>query len=584
MKGQTQDERDRILAIAGNPHNALVEPLKSIKNGFRILQRTYFYDKNKKRSANNKKAIAVVIDDKYLSLEEYHNKYTRRGNLRKTINEDKHANKSQNDIESCIYQRMLGCIPILYKTAINCKIVENLHAVYGEIIGNKILSLAFHWIQERDNAARRFIRFSNTFVLPFLGRMNEEDISRLYSGLGFDKKSLSLLFLLRCKLMPENSCVSYDSTSIPTKASDIYYRKISKSKIGLYEPMIHFSILTDNKTGIPFFYSLYNGNEPDFSTIEDLMKKISEFAGDNNNITFVFDRGYETIGNLTACLKENKRCIMAARVLNQNIIQEAKEKCLNFNSSSTIIPGTNIHGHTEEISTKYRGNNYKLWVHIYKDECKAANETARFLKKLDDFEKLWRNSSKSERNKMRQNSIIQFFRDTDNGSSICRLTEEIDNKINEFGFFANISTFEASAEYAYKKYVSRDSIEKCFESGKMNINIDTCRSHFQDTLSGRFVIGFVALIILSEIKYQLSKERVFSDKRRKSIPAHFYTMTDIIDITRGITINYAQKSDKYWIGGAIKEIKNVCLACGVDDDLYSNIPEYINNINSIIIN
>ena len=124
MKGQTQDERDRILAIAGNPHNALVEPLKSIKNGFRILQRTYFYDKNKKRSANNKKAIAVVIDDQYLSLDEYHNKYTRRGNFRKTINEDKHDNDPQIDIESCIYQRMLGCIPILYKTAINSKIVE----------------------------------------------------------------------------------------------------------------------------------------------------------------------------------------------------------------------------------------------------------------------------------------------------------------------------------------------------------------------------------------------------------------------------------------------------------------------------
>ena len=89
MKGQTHDERDRILAIAGNPHNALVEPLKSIKNGFRILQRTYFYDKNKKRSANSKKTIAVVIDDKYLSLDEYHNKYTRRGSLRETIKENK---------------------------------------------------------------------------------------------------------------------------------------------------------------------------------------------------------------------------------------------------------------------------------------------------------------------------------------------------------------------------------------------------------------------------------------------------------------------------------------------------------------
>ena len=482
MKGQTHDERDRILAIAGNPHNALVEPLKSIKNGFRILQRTYFYDKNKKRSANSKKAIAVVIDNKYLSLDEYHNKYTRRGSLRETIKENKKDNKSQKDVEFSVYQRMLGCIPILYKTAINCKIVENLHTVYGEIVGNKILSLAFHWIQERDNAARRFIRFSNTFVLPFLGSMNEEDISRLYSELGFDKESLSSLFLLRCKLMPKKSCVSYDSTSIPTKASDIYYSKVSKSKADKYEPMIHFSLLTDNETGVPFFYSLYNGNEPDCSTIEDLMIKITEFSEGKKDVTFIFDRGYETIENLSICLKENKRCIIAARVLKQSIIAKAKEKFVDFNSSSSIIPGTNIHSHTEEILIKYRGNDYKLWIHLYKDDCKAANETARFLKKLDDFEKLWKNSRKSERERMRQESIIQFFKDTDDGTTLVRLTDEIDNKINEFGFFANISTFETTASDAYIKYVSRDSIEKCFESGKMNIKIDACRSHFQDTM------------------------------------------------------------------------------------------------------
>ena len=64
----------------------------------------------------------------------------------------------------------------------------------------------------------------------------------------------------------------------------------------------------------------------------------------------------------------------------------------------------------------------------------------------------------------RLSRVLQFFRDTDNGPSLFRLTEEINNKINEFGFFANILTFETSAEYVYIKYVSRDSIEKCFES------------------------------------------------------------------------------------------------------------------------
>ncbi len=51
--------------------------------------------------------------------------------------------------------------------------------------------------------------------------------------------------------------------------------------------MIHFSLLTDNETGVPFFYSLYNCNEPDCSTIEDLMIKITEFSEGKKDITFI---------------------------------------------------------------------------------------------------------------------------------------------------------------------------------------------------------------------------------------------------------------------------------------------------------
>ena len=55
MKGQSSEERNRILELAGNPKNAVVEKLNSVQNGFRILQRTYCYDKTKKEVETQKR-------------------------------------------------------------------------------------------------------------------------------------------------------------------------------------------------------------------------------------------------------------------------------------------------------------------------------------------------------------------------------------------------------------------------------------------------------------------------------------------------------------------------------------------------
>ena len=194
MKGQSEEEKRRILSIAGNPKNGLVERLNSIPNGYRILQRTYRYDPSQKRTGGNKKAIGVVIDDNYLTIDEYHARYTRHGKSRVVIpilpEETAVPESDSNDIGydfGSIETRLVGAVPLLYQMAVNCHIAEDLSRSYGEAVSLEILSLAIHWIQDRDNVARRFYRFSDSFALPFAGTMNEEQISQIYSYLGKDK-------------------------------------------------------------------------------------------------------------------------------------------------------------------------------------------------------------------------------------------------------------------------------------------------------------------------------------------------------------------------------------------------------------
>lgn len=75
------------------------------------------------------------------------------------------------------------------------------------------------------------------------------------------------------------------------------------------------------------------------------------------------------------------------------------------------------------------------------------------------------------------------------------------------------------------------------------------RAHRQDTMEGRFVVAFVALSILAELKHQLSKRRTFEDKRKKDIPEKAYSVSDVLDITAGTTINYGVRTKQHWTGG-----------------------------------
>ena len=343
MKGQSSEEKARILAIAGNPRNGLVEPLLSIPNGYRILTRIYTYDPEKKRSANQKISLGVVIDDKFMTSQEYRSKYTKRGFVRVKQPEASSEEAPETDVSpaaqeqgsGAIYQRMLGAVPILYGSAVNCGMVEDLKKVYDGTVAQEILSLAIHWIQDRDNGARRFFRFSEVFALPFPGHLDEEQLARLYSHLEKDKVRISKLFALRCERFHPQTCVNYDSNSIPSKASDFYCPKFSNSEDGIIEPMMHLSLLVEQETGMPLMYRLFSVNTPDCVTIVDLIKRIEELSG-KHDLLFVFDHVYETRDSLLQCSQDRKKCLMAAASLERKYIRDVRDKYADFWDASSV--------------------------------------------------------------------------------------------------------------------------------------------------------------------------------------------------------------------------------------------------------
>ena len=69
-----------------------------------------------------------------------------------------------------------------------------------------------------------------------------------------------------------------------------------------------------------------------------------------------------------------------------------------------------------------------------------------------------------------------------------------------------ISNDTADAEKTMRIYRAKDVVEKGFLRLKRNLDLDRLRVHSQDRMLNKVFVGFIALILLSEINKVMSKK------------------------------------------------------------------------------
>ncbi len=586
MKGMSEAEKKRILAIAGNPKNGLIEPLNSIPNAFRILQRSYHYDPKIKRTAGNKKAIGVVIDDKYLTAAEYRAIYTRHGRLREVkpraecggAKEEALKEKAAGSAAApkIIYDRLLGAVPLLYEMAVKSGILDDLRDVYGNDLARKIISLAIHWIQDRESSAERYARFADSYALPYPDTLTESGIARLYSSLGLDKESLRAVFAGRMRRVNSEELLCYDSESIPARARDNFSEAISLKTRDSVIPETHLAILLDKTTGMPIQYRLFKGKDSDSSAADDVVSEVRKLAKDKR-LTFVFGSRDESMVNLFMCSQSNSTALMAATSLPElvQVIAESQQDLGDFWDESSVIPGTDVCGRSRKVSVSYRGSGFDIWVHVFRSSSRSSIERAAFYGKLDCFELLWKRADGKERQKLSMSPLMECYKLTPPDRDLERNEDAVNACTRNYGSFAIVSTSGMTAEEVYAEYHERDVTEQLFQSGKIKVKPGVPDSHYQDIMEGRFLVAFTAQTILAELKNELGKERVFDDKRKKPMKPNTFSVSDVIDITSGVVIAYDESARKYWISGQSEELARLCIASGLSSDFYAGKPGYL---------
>lgn len=301
----------------------------------------------------------------------------------------------------------------------------------------------------------------------------------------------------------EQECIAFDITSISSYSNLIEFVENGYNRDGENLSQINLGMLFGETSLLPIFYTVYPGSIKDVNTISNMLK-LSEFL-QISKMKFVLDKGFFSIDNVNELLEDKNNYEFTVSVpfttsLAKDSVSFAEKK-INSPNNSIMINSDII----QAVTNVQKWKNKKIYIHTYFNKKKYALEESEFLKKILFWEQELKtqNKLKSNENKYKKYFIV---RKTKNGISVKRNEKAILETLKNKGFLVIISNNIKSAEDALLVYRNKDVVEKAFDNMKNELDLSRLRIHSDKAMNGRIFIGFISLIIQSQI-HKIMKEK-----------------------------------------------------------------------------
>ena len=337
---------------------------------------------------------------------------------------------------------------------------------------------------------------------------------------------------------------------------EVTYAQYGKGKEGSYQTQVGLIVLLGHRTRMPVLFRILPGNITDVTTVQDMLFRFDEINDSRRVFAAVLDRGYCSLDNLAQFIDKQSRVIVAAKTSYRWVQESIKEVLPRLWLNETRISGQQCWGATHSLLHRFPdGKNRRMWVHVYRSDLISHTENTRFYSSLEAFETQWNSCKKSgdgNEAALLKSPLLKYYKKMSGKQlqpgidELVRDDWAIDQAVRYFGCFCNVTTFPCTAADALLEYTLRDSIEKCFKAGKSCVELDTIRSHNDQTTEGRFVVSFCCMTILNELHRRMKLETfatVGTEARKLPPLTKEMTWNEIRNYMSGIRMVYDGKAD-----------------------------------------
>lgn len=421
--------------------------------------------------------------------------------------------------------KIYGDSLLLERAAASCGLREDLVAVFGKDIADKVLSISYFLIISEKNF-NRMEREAKVQWFPSSGGLSPDNITRLSQSITREQIN-SFMALRKERNTSKRGWFGVDSTSVSSYSRSLSDAHWGKNKEHDDLKQLNLMVMYDMESELPVHYRNLPGNIPDSRTLRLLIEELK--AEDFDSFGLILDRAYLTKENMSLFVGNGYKGIFMAKTSDSNIkkeIEEAETKEGSIKRTGVFLPESDCYAKECVYPFSYmkegekgRGEECNQRLCLFFDpEVRGAEEKeiSRLLIEYEKSIKAYIDSGIAV-----EDSIINKFKKyydltiTDESviTAYVLNQDNVDEALLLSGYFAivcvNMSKEEYSISWVLSSYRRRDMQEKAFTYLKSWQNGRRLRSSTETSTGGRKFFQFVSLIVnchLHHLYFNASEE------------------------------------------------------------------------------
>ena len=471
--------------------------------------------------------------------------------------------QSRSGRSSCL---RIGAFLVIEKLMMESMVDKIIGGIYNDDRGAGLfLDLASYYLITENNAGQYYpdYAYNHPLFTPGYKTYSDSTISTFTKQISVDDSVEFQNEWNAIKKKKDKIYISYDSTNKNCQAGDIDIVEFGHAKEEKGLPVFNYSIAYDCNNREPLFYESYPGSIVDVSQLQLMLNKAVAYG--YKNAGFILDRGYfsrENIRYMDKCGYDFVIMVKGMKsFVNEAILQvkDTFEKKRQYTIRRFKVNGTTLKTPVFSSDEKDR------YLHIYYSYERASAERAALEAKIDRIaaylKKYEGQQVVIDKSYEKYFSLEYYHEGKEDQCFVCGIEKSsvIDAELELCGYFCIITSAEMSAKEALELYKSRDASEKLFKSDKSFLGNRSMRVYTEESLEGKILIAFVALIIRNRMYTKLkdAEEEMPEQPNYMNVPAAIREL-EKIEIIR-------QADGIYRLDHAVtKTQKTILKAFGID--------------------
>ena len=248
----------------------------------------------------------------------------------------------------------------------------------------------------------------------------------------------------------------------------------------------------------------------DISQLQCMLDKAKAYG--YKKAGFILDRGYFSRENIRYMDKCGYDFVIMVKGMRPFVSEQVKKVRGSFETEwNTSITRYKVNGTTVKTQVFYSDEKDR-YLHIYYSFTKAASEksflestihkTAAYLKKMEGQPVV------IDKKDGKYFSLEYYHEGQEDQCFVCGIPKNdvISQELQMCGYFCIITSAEMTAKEALELYKSRDASEKLFKADKSFLGNRSFRVYTGESLEGKMLIAFIALIIRNRFYTKLKDE------------------------------------------------------------------------------